>query len=145
MNTMMMRAATLAVVALLASACAELARQTQESPAAAAVEKLDVQRDYHSYANTRDFRTQHLLLDLDVDFTRRVLAGSVELRLQRLSAEATELVLDTRDLDIAEVATATGQGAWIPTTFKLDDRDAILGSALRIATPRGPRRRACSG
>jgi leukotriene-A4 hydrolase len=133
-----MRASKLAVLAFALSGCAQMAQQAQDMTAAATgVEPLDVQRDYHSYANTRDFRTQHLVLDLNVDFTRRVLEGSAELRLQRLSADAAELVLDTRDLDIAEVATAAGQGPWIPTTFKLGDRDAILGSALRVAMPAG--------
>jgi leukotriene-A4 hydrolase len=129
----MMRAAKLAAVALLLSGCAQ--QPAQPPTAAAAVEPLDVQRDYHSYANTRDFRTDHLALDLAVDFTRRVLEGTVELQLQRLSATATELVLDTRDLDVAQVDTAAGQGAWAPTTFKLDARDPVLGSALHIAMP----------
>ena len=96
---------------------------------------LDVNRDYHSYANTAAFRTEHVALDLAVDFERRVLEGSVELKLARLDAAAGELVLDTRDLDVAGVEAATGQGAWAATTFKLDARDAILGSALRIALP----------
>jgi leukotriene-A4 hydrolase len=129
-----MRASKLAVVAVHISGCAQ--QPLAPTPTAEkAVEPLDVQRDYHSYANTKDFRTQHLVLDLTVDFTRRVLEGTVELQLQRLSADAAELVLDTRDVDVAQVETATGKGAWAATAFKLDAKDPLLGSALRIAMP----------
>jgi aminopeptidase N len=132
----MMRALTLLLIpAVLLAACAP---QPVAAPAAAAPPApppLDVNRDYHSYANTADYRTEHLALDLTVDFTRRVLEGTVELQLMRLSG-APELVLDTRDLDIARVETdAGGHGAWSATTFAVGERDAILGSALRIAMP----------
>lgn len=93
--------------------------------------------DTHSYANTVDFRTEHLALDLTVDFQRKRLSGSAELRLQRLNAKATELVLDTRALTIESVQAASGSAAFKPTAFKLDAPSEILGSALRIAMPAG--------
>jgi leukotriene-A4 hydrolase len=118
----------LATVAVLLASCALL------RPGAPT---LDVDRDYHSYANTEAFRTEHLVLDLTVDFGRRVLEGTAELRLARLDAQASELVLDTRDLDVRGVEAAAGRGAWTAAAFTLDARDAILGSALRIAMPAG--------
>jgi leukotriene-A4 hydrolase len=130
-----MRVSKLAILAVLISGCAQQPPLAPTPMAEKAVEPLDVQRDYHSYANTKDFRAQHLVLDLTVDFARRVLEGTVELQLQRLSADAAELVLDTRDVDVAQVETATGKGAWAATTFKLDAKDPLLGSALRIAMP----------
>jgi aminopeptidase N len=131
----MTRALTLLLpaVVLCVAACAG----APEAPATAgpAVEPLDVNRDYHSYANTADFRTELVELDLTVDFTRRVLDGTVELQLRRLTG-AAELVLDTRDLDIQQVETdAGGHGTWAATTFAVGARDPILGSPLRIAMP----------
>jgi leukotriene-A4 hydrolase len=125
---------------MLAAACAAPAPAPTSAPseaeaAPAPPEPLDLRRDYHSYANTGAFRTRHLVLDLTVDFTRRVLEGDVELQLQRLSKNAVELVLDTRDLDIAGVEAAVGQGAWQVAAFRVDARDPMLGSALRIALP----------
>ena len=118
---------------LLATACVQ--QPAAPAAAAAAAEPLDVNRDYHSYANTADFRTELLELDLTVDFTRRVLEGTVELQLMRLTG-AAELVLDTRDLDIQQVETdAGGHGTWAATTFTVGARDPILGSPLRIAMP----------
>jgi leukotriene-A4 hydrolase len=120
---------------MLGAACApQPAAPVAAAPAQPALEPLDVNRDYHSYANTADFRAEHVRLDLTVDFARRVLEGTVELQLRRLSG-APELVLDTRDLDIAQVETGAGHGTWVATTFTVGARDAILGSPLRIALP----------
>jgi len=128
----MTRALTLlAPILMLAAGCAQQPPQTAAAPAP---EPLDVGRDYHSYANTADFRTEQLLLDLNVDFSRRVIEGTVELQLRRLTG-ATELVLDTRDLDIVQVETDAEHGSWTAATFRVGERDAILGSPLRIAMP----------
>jgi leukotriene-A4 hydrolase len=94
-----------------------------------------VVRDPHSYANTDAFVTCHLDFELGVDFARQELAGSVILDLARRGSGAPELVLDTRDLAITAVESATATGAFRPTTFTLDARDPMLGSALRIAMP----------
>ncbi|WP_020647865.1 M1 family metallopeptidase [Solimonas variicoloris] len=92
--------------------------------------------DPHSYANTQDFRTRDLALDLDVDFERRVLRGSAELTLERVNPKADTLVLDTRDLDVGAVE-AGRDGKLAKTTFKLAPRDPVLGSALVIHMPKG--------
>jgi aminopeptidase N len=127
--------ALLLIPSMLLAACVNPPAQPAAAAAPAAPEPLDVNRDYHSYANTADFRTEHVQLDLTVDFARRVLEGSVELQLMRLTG-AGELVLDTRDLDIASVETdAGGHGTWAATSFTVGSRDAILGSPLRIVMP----------
>jgi leukotriene-A4 hydrolase len=126
----MMRAIPLLLPVLMLAACAA----PPPAPTAAAepaLPPLDVNHDYHSYANTSDFRTEHLRLDLGVDFTRRVLEGTVELQLRRLTG-APELVLDTRDLDILSVETDAEHGLWSAAAFSVGARDAILGSPLKI-------------
>jgi leukotriene-A4 hydrolase len=90
-------------------------------------------QDSHSYANTRDFRTTHVALDLRADFERRQLTGSVDLSLERLNADARELILDTRDLTIDSVA-LTG-AAPRALKFRLGSEDPILGAPLRIELP----------
>jgi leukotriene-A4 hydrolase len=92
--------------------------------------------DPHSYANTQDFRTNHVDLDLAVDFGQRVLRGTAQLTLDRVNAKADTLVLDTRDLTISAVE-AGHAGKLKKTTFVLAPRDAVLGSALVITMPKG--------
>jgi leukotriene-A4 hydrolase len=99
--------------------------------------------DTHSFANTDQFRVEHVDLDLNVDFTKRVLSGTAQLRvLPQQGAAATkaaasnELILDTRDLQILKVS-LVGEPAK-PLSFKLGAADPILGAPLRITLPTEP-------
>jgi aminopeptidase N len=59
--------------------------------------------DYHSFANTDDYRTTHIDLDFTVDFDRKVLLGEARLHLDRLNEDNKPLILDTRGLTIESV------------------------------------------
>lgn len=76
------------------------------------------------------------MLDLHADFAAHQLRGSVELHLARHDAAATELILDTRALDIRRVEAASGAD-FAPAVFALDAPNAALGSALRITLSGG--------
>lgn len=91
--------------------------------------------DYHSHASTEDFVTQHLALDLTVDFERRVLEGKATLDVERTGRGDT-LVLDTRDLVIKGVRAGTGE-ALADVPFALGDPVPVLGAALSIEMPEG--------
>ena len=93
--------------------------------------------DTKSYADPLSFVTRSFDLDLDVDFEKSQLRGTVTLELDRVDLNSRELVLDTRDLQIDSVKTApAGSDDFRATRFVLDRRDDELGSALRIAMPR---------
>ena len=73
-----------------------------------------------------------------------MLFGAVGLEVKRLDPRATELVLDTRDLDIRDVsekatdvlgATAKSETTWVSRPFHFDKADPILGSPLVIELP----------
>jgi leukotriene-A4 hydrolase len=104
----------------------------------------EVRADGYSYANTSQFRTTHLELSLEVDFEARQLRGGVALELQRLDSSATQLVLDTKDLNILDVteltsdivgATSKPEPIWISRPFRLGKPDPILGSPLIVDLP----------
>ena len=88
--------------------------------------------DPHTYANTAEVVVRAVALDLGVDFGQRRLAGTAELSLDWKDPAARQVVLDTRDLDIAAVEAVDAAGSAKPVSFALDRRDPILGSALRI-------------
>ena len=88
-----------------------------------------------TYANIDAFVTKHLLLDLTADFESKTLRGTAELQLERRDPRATEMVLDTRDLQIQKTETASGSGSWTATMFRLDSPTPALGSALRVTIP----------
>ena len=86
--------------------------------------------DPHSCARPAEARVTDVALDLRADFTRKVFEGTATLTLQA-AADARNVVLDTRGLEIQSVADA--KGATLSYSFGPDD--PILGRALTIALP----------
>ena len=71
-------------------------------------------RDIHSFARPADARVTHVALDLRANFADKRLSGTATLTIERRPG-ATNLVLDTRDLDIVGVADRAG--ASLPHTL----------------------------
>jgi leukotriene A-4 hydrolase/aminopeptidase len=93
---------------------------------------IQVGKDYHSFANPESIKVTHLNLDLTVDFSKKVLVGTAQLEFQRVEENATQLILDTRDLTIDSV-TAMGKAL----NFDLANTDSFLGAGLTIDIPAG--------
>jgi aminopeptidase N len=100
--------------------------------------------DYHSFANIDQFRVTRVELNLRVDFVNKVLFGAVALQVKRLDPNATQLVLDSRDLDIRDVsekpssvigALSKSETTWVSRPFHVDRGDPLLGSPLVIELP----------
>ena len=71
-------------------------------------DEYDPAHDYFSFANSDQFVTRHLELDLEVDFDRQILAGNAILHMERLDPAAMTIVLDSRGLQISGVQLAAG-------------------------------------
>jgi leukotriene-A4 hydrolase len=121
-----------AIVLMMVTAACSRTPAEPPSPKATAVPK-----DASTYANIDAFVAKHLVLDLTADFKAKTLSGVAELRFDRRDANATEVVLDTRDLKIEKVEAASGSGAWMATTQRLDAATPAFGSALHVAMPSG--------
>ncbi len=85
--------------------------------------------DAHSYTDFSQGRVQHMVLDLDVDFSSSVIRGKALYRLAGPAGGALDL--DTRDLTIHGAATTEGQ----PIDTELAAPDPVLGSRLRLDLP----------
>lgn len=93
--------------------------------------------DPHSYSNPEQIRIVHTDLNLKVDFEKKQLHGHVTHRLKAVEGQSpTELVLDTRRLNIERCEVSTNGSNFIVAKHQLDKEDHILGSALRIALPK---------
>ncbi len=92
-------------------------------------------KDLHSYANPEEIRVNDVALDIGVNFEEKKIEGSVVLGVERVSAGARELVLDTRALNIQEVEAASATGPFEKAAFEAGESDAILGAPLRITLP----------
>ncbi|HEV2762651.1 MAG TPA: M1 family metallopeptidase, partial [Pyrinomonadaceae bacterium] len=95
-------------------------------------------RDAHSYANPQDARVTHVELDWTVDFDRKVLAGSATLTLER--TRGSQLVLDTRALNVTRAETSADGRRWGETQFAVGQNDPVLGAPLTVQLPEGATR-----
>ena len=100
------------------------------------VDDYDPARDYFTFSNTSAIVTEHLALDLDVDFEASELRGFAMLSMRRVDPTLSEVVLDTRDLSVGSVAIIEdGQSA--PLEFRFGETHAAFGTPLHIALPAG--------
>ena len=111
--------------AVICAACSE--NETTVDPA--------LWQDRYSFANTGDFITSHLHLDLAVDFATEELHGSATLNIRRLNADATQVILDTRDLTITSASFIDDSGISIEAAHELGETDELLGTPLTISIP----------
>jgi aminopeptidase N len=113
--------------AALLAGCSSGPETAPPSDASAADE---IVTDLHSFARPAEARVTHVALDLQADLAARQLAGTATLTVQRRGG-ATEVVLDTRDLDIENVADGSGT----PLKHALGASDPVKGKPLTISLP----------
>ena len=118
----MLRTLFIATFSLLLMSCAEK-------------DSYDPAHDYFSFANTDQFITRHIALDLDVDFETQTLKGSVILYMNAVDKSATDIILDTRDLAIKSVAFNGSAESVEIAAFKFGDTDTVKGTPLVISIP----------
>ena len=87
-------------------------------------------RDPHSHARPDEVAVEHVTLDLEVNFQKKQLIGSVALRIRRAQPEASTLILDTDGLDIARVTLLPSRK---PATYRMGEVDPTLGQKLEIS------------
>ncbi|HST43709.1 MAG TPA: M1 family metallopeptidase [Luteimonas sp.] len=90
--------------------------------------------DEHSYAEPEKVAIRDLALDLRLDFNGKRISGTATYALDWKARDATQLVLDTRDLTIERVE-GEANGQWQPLKYQLGTRDALFGSRLSIEAP----------
>ena len=87
---------------------------------------LTQQHDPHSFARPEEASVTNLSLDLIVDFDKKILSGKAILTL-KVADDATEIILDTRDLQIEKVMADNADAK-----FQLGDSTPYMGKALKI-------------
>ena len=82
--------------------------------------------DPHSFSHPDEAVITHLSLDLNVDFGKKILSGKATLNI-KTSADAKEIILDSRDLNIEKVMADESQ-----VSFQFGDSTPFMGKALII-------------
>ena len=120
-------------LAILALACTSCTGTDQSATRAADVDPRS--HDYFTFANVDDFTTEHLSINLDVNFETEELSGSATLAMRNKGTAAKEIVLDTRDLTIERVSFVSPAGETVPTAHRFGNADMIMGTPLIIDLP----------
>lgn len=97
-------------------------------PKAAAILATPDAVDVHSHARPLEARVTHLALDLTVDFAAKRIGGLATLDIER-KADAKEIILDDKGLEVEAVTDAAGQSL----DYKVGAADPNIGAPLAIA------------
>ncbi len=84
-------------------------------------------KDAHSYANINEVRIEHMSLNLNANFDKKILEGWVRLDVNNWT-KSTKLILDTRNLSINEIILDNGKAA----EFALGVKSETFGQPLTI-------------
>ena len=132
---MMLFRTAVAAAALLLAACqasetnnaASKSETGQRAEIAPILATADA-KDDASYARPLEARVHHVTLDLTVDFDAKRVGGTATLDIDR-KADAKEIVLDDKGLEIASITDGSDQ----PLDYKVGASDPKLGAPLTVA------------
>lgn len=111
--------------ALLCTACSEENNQPEPKP------ETTEARDIHSYANISEIHTQHLHLDLDVNFENQTIYGVAR---HTMSPHSTDkAIFDVKGLEIMKVTTGTEKSGEKSAEYAIGEQNEILGAPLTVS------------
>jgi leukotriene-A4 hydrolase len=132
---MMLFRTAVAAAALLIAGCqasetntSSNASETGERAEIAPILTTPDAKDDASYARPLEARVHHVALDLTVDFEAKRVGGTATLDIDR-KADANEIVLDDKGLEIASITDGSEQ----PLDYKVGASDPKLGAPLNVA------------
>ncbi|PWL29407.1 MAG: aminopeptidase [Fluviicola sp. XM-24bin1] len=86
-------------------------------------------QDPHSYANVHEIRTEHLHLELDVNFENQTIYGVARHKMSKHST--SEAIFDVKGLEIMKVTTGK-EGKEKATEYSVGKNDELLGAPLKV-------------
>jgi aminopeptidase N len=121
------------IVFLIVTSLTTFACTQRETPAP--IDDSSLARDYFTFADTDRFVTDHLDLNLTVNFESEQLHGSATLTMRRIDPDAAEIVLDTRDLTIENASFSSNSGESVGADFRLGQTHDVMGTPLIVSIP----------
>lgn len=94
------------------------------------------EKDVHSFANADEVRVTHVALDLDVNFEKKILAGTATLDLEYVKPGADKVILDSRALGFDKIE-VHADDKWQAADWNLGEPFGALGQPVTIMLPEG--------
>ena len=127
-RTVVSRLVAAILMIAMGSGCVSRPIAPSTVPATTPASMAPLEHDPHSFARPNEARVTHVALDLTADFASKRLSGTAALDLQR-APMSTEVILDTRDLDIRAITDRAGRAV----QYRIGPLDSILGRSLTIS------------
>lgn len=116
--------------ALLSSACTNNSESQNSESTEQGTRNIKIS-DAHSYANISQISTEHLHLDLDVDFENQTIYGVAR---HQMSDHASEIaIFDVKELEILKVTTGKKGANEKSTEYAIGETDEVLGAPLTVS------------
>ncbi len=93
--------------------------------------------DPHSYANVQEIRTEHLHLDLDVNFDNQTIYGVARHTMSK--HESTQAIFDVKGLEIMKVTLGEDENKEKATEYTIGTNDELLGAPLSVKVEKDTR------
>ena len=119
---MIIKFSSTVILLIFIFSCTSKNKQMQEIKSPEIVRQVDP----HTFAHPEEASVSHISLELTVDFQKQILSGHAKLNI-KVSDDAKEIILDTRDLQIQKVLADNAE-----TKFKLSDSATFMGRSLSI-------------
>lgn len=87
-------------------------------------------KDSHSYANVNEIHTEHIHLDLDVNFENKTLYGVARHRMSK--HETSEAIFDVKGIEIMKVTLGKDKNKEKATEYTVGKNDKMLGAPLTV-------------
>lgn len=110
--------------------CAACSTQNDSNPAKVSSLHHFDPSDAHSYANIKDVRTEHLHLELDVNFENQTVYGVARHQLSEHKVKTA--VFDVKELEIMKVTIGSDAKEETATDYSIGKNDALLGAPLNV-------------
>jgi aminopeptidase N len=85
--------------------------------------------DPHTYSNIQEIRTEHLHLELEVNFNNKTVYGVARHTMGDHNSDTA--IFDIKELEIRKVTVGKGKNE-VPTDFVIGKSDALLGQSLKV-------------
>ncbi|GAB5419091.1 MAG: M1 family metallopeptidase [Crocinitomicaceae bacterium] len=93
--------------------------------------------DPHSYANVQEIKTEHLHLDLDVNFDNQTIYGVARHTMSK--HESTKAIFDVKGLEIMKVTLGKDKNKEKATEYTIGTNDELLGAPLTVKVDKDTR------
>lgn len=92
-----------------------------------ATSQIETVKDPHTFSNIAEVHTEHIALDLEVNFSNKTIYGIATHTISK--HDVKEMIFDIKDIEVLKVTLDAGHKE---TEFKIGESDKLMGQPLKV-------------